>query len=88
MAPQALAAAGDWAGAVARARQGAALVAGPHGRAPEFEGLLDTIAIDAALAGSDAGFGGRHLQVLPGRSFACSWSVRTTVLSKRKQLSG
>lgn len=65
VATQALAAAGDWAGAVARARQGAALAAGPHGRAAEFEALLDTIAIDAALAGSDAGFDGRHLQVLP-----------------------
>ena len=67
---QALAAAGDWAGAVAKARQGAALAAGPHGRAPEFEALLDTIAIDAALAGSDAGFDGRRLQVTP----AC-WSA-------------
>ena len=63
MGSQALAAAGDWAAAVAKARQGAALAAGPHGRAPEFEALLDTIAIDAALADSDAGFDGRHLQV-------------------------
>jgi hypothetical protein len=69
---QALAAAGDWAGAVASARQGAALAAGPHGRAPELEALLDTIAIDAALVGSDAGFDGRHLQVT-ARYLLATW---------------
>ena len=52
-----------WEAAVARARAGEALSAGRHGRSAVFEALLDGIAIDAALAGSDAGFDGRHLEV-------------------------
>lgn len=62
---QALAAAQDWGGAARRARQGEALAAGRHGRAPDFEALLDEIAVSGALASSDAGFDGRHLEVRP-----------------------
>lgn len=59
---QALAALGHWEAAAARARRGEALAAGPHGRAPEFQALMDDVAVTAAAAGSDAGFDGRQLE--------------------------
>lgn len=61
--PQALAAMRHWEAAVARSRAGEALAAGRHGRSADFEALLDGIALDAAMTGSDAGFDGRRLEV-------------------------
>lgn len=73
---QALAAMGHWEAAVAKARCGEGLAAGPLGRSPEFQMLLDELAVSAAAAaaGSSAGFDGRRLEVR-GRYISAQISI-------------
>lgn len=54
---------GQWAAATARCRAGEALLDRKAGGGSDFTALLDRIAMEAAVAGSDEGFDGRRIEV-------------------------